>query len=282
MKGRISTFAKNFYSIVMRPEMIILPGQLAFYFVLAIVPTISLISYSASLLKVSNEFIYNFLANVFSKDLASMLISTNLSATTDKWHFFVVLLVAYYISSNGASSIIVTSNTIYGIKNTNFFRRRLKAFIMTFIMILLIVFLLIVPVFGNSIMTVVGYMDISKQASSNIINVINILQGPVTWFIIFLIIKLIYTMAPDRRVTSRSVNYGAIFTTVCWIIGTAVYSYYINHIAHYDAYYGGLANVVVLMLWFYYLAFIFTIGMGFNYHKEEEEIEKTKALNIIK
>ena len=89
-------------------------------------------------------------------------------------------------------------------------------------------------------------------------------------------------MAPDRKVESSKVNYGALFTTIWWVIGTAIYSFYINNIANYNAFFGALANVVILMLWFYFIAFIFTVGMAFNYHKEEEENEKTEALKIIK
>ena len=39
--------------------------------------------------------------------------------------------------------------------------------------------------------------------------------------------------------------------------------------------YGGLANICVLMIWFYLLAYIFVIGMALNNQKENEDLENT-------
>lgn len=281
MKERIKRFFKEFWRILKMPEMVILPGQLAFYFVLALVPTVTLISYSASMLNVSSDFLYHFLTSAFSPDVANLLLSTNLSSL-NRSTLIIILTVAYFISSNGSNSIILTSNTIYGIKNSNFIQRRIKALVMTLLMLLLLIFLLLVPIFGDSIISLVSYMELNEMLAGRVIWIIQALKSPVSWFIIFLIIKLIYTMAPDRKLESSKVNYGAVFTTIWWVIGTSIYSFYINHIANFNAFYGALANIVILMLWFYYLSFVFTIGMAFNYHKEAEENEKTAALNIVK
>ena len=58
-----------------------------------------------------------------------------------------------------------------------------------------------------------------------------------------------------------------------------MYSYYINHFANYALFYGGLANIVMLMLWVYFLAFIFVIGMALN---QKEEISKLEKTGVIK
>ena len=84
-------------------------------------------------------------------------------------------------------------------------------------------------------------------------------------------------MAPDKKVPSNSVNGGAIFTTILWIGITALYSYYINNFANYSVFYGSLANIVVLMLWIYFLSYFFVIGMAMNYR---EEIEETGVLDL--
>ena len=275
MKVKINNFLKNVYRIIMKPEMVILPGQLAFYFVLSIVPAISLISYWSKMLKYPTDFLYTFISNTFSKDIATILTSTDINLSSNILQFTIVLLIAYFIASNGASSVIVTSNMIYGIKNKNYFERRLKALVMTIIMLFLLLFMLIVPAFGE----IIKYLPTNIQKLGS---VLDLFQGPVTWFIIFIFIKIIYTMAPDKSIKSKSVNFGALFTTICWLLGTSIYSYYINNYANYNAFYGGLSNLVILMLWFYYLAYIFTIGMALNYRKEEEELEKTTNIEIIK
>ena len=93
----------------------------------------------------------------------------------------------------------------------------------------------------------------------------------------YFFIKILYTMAPNKKIRSKSVGYGAIFTTFSWVVITNIYSYYINNIAHYSTFYGGLANIVILMFWFYLLAYAFTIGMSLNYRKEEVELENMNS-----
>ena len=272
VKIEVKEFFENIKKILLKPEMAILPGQLAFFFVLAIVPTITLITYEAALLNLSTDVIYDFIRSAFGSDIASMLLATNNQAEKGIG-FFIVVIIGYFIASNGPSSIIVTSNTIYGEKQESFLKRRLKAVIMTFVLVLLFIFMLIVPVFGSKIIALFTYVDLNSEVTNNVIFVIKLLQGPITWLIMYFFIKILYTMAPNRRVKSKSVGYGALFTTTSWIIITYIYSYYINNIAHYTTFYGGLANIVILMFWFYLLAFAFAIGMALNFRKEEKELK---------
>lgn len=281
LKLELKEFYENFKKVLFKPEMAILPGQLAYFFVLAIVPTITLISYEAALLNLSTDVIYDFIGSAFSSDIASMLLATT-SSSEKGIGFFLVVIVGYFIASNGAASIIITSNTIYGEKQEGFFRRRLKALIMTFVLVLLFIFMLIVPVFGTKIIELFKFVDLNSNVTDNVSMIITFLQGPITWLIMYFFIKILYTMAPNKKVRSKNVGYGALFTTFSWVIITYIYSYYINNLAHYSTFYGGLANIVILMFWFYLLAYAFTIGMALNYRKEEIELEKTGTINPVK
>ena len=281
LKLELKEFYENFKKVLFKPEMAILPGQLAYFFVLAIVPTITLISYEAALLNLSTDVIYDFIGSAFSSDIASMLLATT-SSNEKGIGFFLVVIVGYFIASNGPASIIITSNTIYGEKQEGFFRRRLKALIMTFVLVLLFIFMLIVTVFGTKIIELFKFVDLNSNVTDNVSMIITFLQGPITWLIMYFFIKILYTMAPNKKVRSKNVGYGALFTTFSWVIITYIYSYYINNLAHYSTFYGGLANIVILMFWFYLLAYAFTIGMALNYRKEEIELEKTGTINPVK
>lgn len=279
MREKVKRVVHNFFKTIRRPEMEILPGHLAFSFFLSIVPTLTILTYVASAMNVSLDFITNFISHAFSADFASMLLGVNMTVTAD-FNFILTLIIGYVIASNGAASIIVSSNTIYGIKNSNFFKRRIKAFVMILIIILLFVFLLIFGVFGNKIIEMLQIMDISQKIITNITLLISVLKGPVSWFIIFVFIKIIFTMAPDKKISSHEVNKGAIFTTVGFIVVTYIYSLYTTQFARYDVFYGNLASIVVLMIWFYLLSYMFTIGLALNYREEVISLEKTAKLEL--
>ena len=151
---------------------------------------------------------------------------------------------------------------------------------MTFIIILLFIFMIIVPVLGNKITEMIAYVNMNQSVTDKVLAVFNFIRGPITWFIMFVFIKMIYTMAPDKKIESRYTNKGAIFTTIGWVLATYIYSFYISHYAQYDVFYGGLANIIVLMLWFLLLAYILTIGIAMNHRVEE--VEKTSKLKIVK
>ena len=146
-------------------------------------------------------------------------------------------------------------------------------------LLLLFLFLLLVPLFGNHIIELLHYLNLDTTTTSIVIKTLDLLSGPLSWLIVFLFIKTIYTMAPDKKFSSRHVTGGALFTTLAWIGITELYSYYITHYANYSVFYGGLANIVILMVWVYFLSYAFVIGMAMNYH---QDLEKTGVIEINK
>ena len=44
--------------------------------------------------------------------------------------------------------------------------------------------------------------------------------------------------------------------------------------------YGNLANIVILLLWFYVLAYVFVIGLYLNKKSAEAGIEKTNTIKL--
>lgn len=281
ISNNLKEFFKNFYKVIRRPDMVMLPANIAFFLFLAIIPTLSLISYGASVLNLSVDFLYDFLANSFSEEIANIVLGVHLEARVGV-QFFITLIVGTYVASNGADSIIVSSNTIYGVENESWLKRRIKAFGLTFLLVILIIFMLVVPVFGNTIIDLVEEVNLNSVVTTRIVAIFDLLKGPITWLIMFVIIKIIYVLAPNKKKGNRVINYGAIFTTVGWILMTKIFSIYITNYANYSTLYGGLSGIVVLVMWLYLLSYIFTIGMALNYEKDEDNLLKTGTINKTK
>lgn len=273
VKGGIKDFFKNFYKVIRRHDMVILPGNLAFYFVLAIIPTLTLLSFGASILNLSTDVIYDFIAHSFSSEIADLILGVNLQNIVGI-EFVIALVIGIYISTNGADAMILASNSIYHVENKSWIKRRLKALLMTFILTVLLLFMLIVPVFGNIIIDLVKEVNFNPNITSRVVMIFELVQGPITWIIMFVIIKMLYIIAPDKKKGNEVISYGALFTTIMFIAGTKIYSMYVTNYASYETLYGGLANIIVLMIWIYFLSYIFTIGMALNYEKDETNMSK--------
>ena len=77
-------------------------------------------------------------------------------------------------------------------------------------------------------------------------------------------------------------NKGALFTTVCWIVTTSIYSYYVSHLANYTLFYGSISGIIVMMIWIYILAYIFVMGIAINadeYNRFKKQNKKEKLEN---
>lgn len=279
MIKKIKDFIKNVYDIMKKPEMLTLPSTLAYYFVLSVVPIISFLLLIATSFNLSTNFITQFIENNFSKELM-ISVTPMVTGQNFNFRFLVYLAIAFFIASNGSNSIIIASNMVFNIENSNSFKRRLKAFVMTLLLFVLFTFMLVVPIFGEQILHLASMIGINNRLMDILQMLYPVLNVPLTLLIMYFGIKLIYVIAPDEKIKSKYVTKGAVFTTVLWLIATLVYSYYIKNFAAYNLYYAGLSNIVILMVWFYILAFVFVIGLSFNYQNVTENIEKTNSIKL--
>jgi membrane protein len=279
VKEKLKIFWENFNYIFSKREISILPGHLAYFLVLSIVPIISLITYIASSFNLPVDLLNDFIKESFSADIAKLL-TPILNHTSVSPQNFLILFTAFIIASNGTHSIILASNMIFNLPNSTYIRRRIKAFIMTIIMILLFTFILIFPVFGTSIINFLAKLSISEPTIDVIKYIHELLTWPISILVIFFFIKLTFTIAPDDKMSSKYVNKGALFTTFFWILITYFYSYYVNNMINYNIYYGALSNIVVLMFWFYLMSLALVIGLVLNHRSMEENIERTNSIKL--
>jgi len=97
---------------------------------------------------------------------------------------------------------------------------------------------------------------------------------------------LMYRVLPTKKVTLRTVWPGALFAGTLWLIALHVFSWYASHFANFQILYGSLGGLVLLLLWFYYSAFIMLLGAEISaaYHrrlveagdKEERAVEESE------
>lgn len=272
-------FIKNFKDIILSNEVRILPSSLAYSFFLALIPILSLIFYVITRFNLPNNIIQNFLSTTFPQSVVDLLkpVFEN-QITLDS---LIPMCLGVIVAMNGCNSIIVVSNTIYKVNNASFFRRCIKSLLIVIMLIILFAFIFVVPLFGRTILNLVGSVTSFIADNSKYINRLYfILQVPVSLIIMFYIIKVLFILAPDDKIPSKYVNKGAIFTTISWLLATLVFSYYINNIAKYDAVYGNLANIVILLFYFYVLAYIFIVGICLNKRNVDKGIEKTNTIKL--
>lgn len=267
---RIKGYLRKLLGILKKPEMAILPSNIAFNIILAIIPLLTIVVLIASYFDISIDLLSNLVSKIMPKQVSDIIIDVISGKGFDK-SIGLFNFIAFLVASNGTYAIINTSNTLYKIRKRDWLKDRISSIILLFIVIILFVFLLIVPVFGDNIIKLMNSARLLANYADEAIVLFNAIKWPMTLMIIYLNIKLIYTIAPSKNIKSEETTYGAIFTTTGWAIATIIFKFYINHFARYDIIYGNLAAIIIMMVWMYFLSFIFVLGMAINVSRKEEQ-----------
>ena len=280
MKKRIKNFLHYLYISIKRPEMEVLPGNLAFFFMMMIIPLLTILGIVISSIDVGKASVYDALVSNFPDNIASMIISIA-GDSSSSIGVMALLISSLLLASSGTYSMIVTSNSIYGIKKSNYFLNKLKSIILMIVLVVLFVILLFVPIFNNKLFEFVGSLTNTDIATNAYVTLYHILKYPVVFLLVFVFISVLYKWSPSDR-KRRKTFYGATFSSILLVIVTWGYSYYLEFFSTFENYYGGISNILCLMVFLNLISYIFVLGMSLNYardmtieeKKQEKEMQK--------
>ena len=152
---KMKIFLRKVISIIKLPEMRILPGQLAFFLVISIIPLIALVGAIGSEFNLPSTSIKEILESFVPSGVINYLIPTGNNSNIVNFNMIIFFFAAFILASNGTYSIINTSNEIYKVKDSSELRRRAKAVLMTLILVVLFLFLILVPAFGDVLIKII-------------------------------------------------------------------------------------------------------------------------------
>lgn len=261
--------------IIRDPIVQIVPGQVAFSLLLSLIPFIALMAVIAGWFSLSIDSIITFVKSSLPPETGDLIIPLVDGKGLDAG-IVLFIITSFLLASNGFESIISVSNVIYKVRDNRFIRRKIKAILLTFMIMLLLGFLLLIPTFGGIILHFLKEISFIKPIYSHILFIYNSSKIPFSLVFIFFIVKIIYTVSPSYKIKSKETTYGSIFATVLLVFISQVYSFYVVHFNNYNILYGGIANLIILLLWFYLLSYVLVIGIGINASFKLDELNQPK------
>jgi membrane protein len=233
-------------------------AQIAYFFFMASVPMLIVLTQVLGIFDVSMDFIRDWLEAHLSTEMGSVLQRLFYASSTALSSFLMILLALWASSSLAFSLSRLTTYTIsYGRYRFSFFTERLKAIPIAALSILAVAVALVGYVYGELI---------AKRILQNtyIEGLISGLKTPVLMLLFFVVILANYYLLPRIRVPVAAVLPGAIVATLGILLVTMLYSFYISRATNYNVLYGAFSNIVAMMLWFYLISWVLCIGMMFN------------------
>ncbi len=97
-----------------------------------------------------------------------------------------------------------------------------------------------------------------------IVTLWTVLRWPVIVILLMVAVALIYYVMPDVKQKFRFITPGSVLAVVVWIVASLGFAYYVKTFADYNAMYGSIGAIIVLLLYFYISAAVLLLGAEMN------------------
>lgn len=169
------------------------------------------------------------------------------------------LVLALWSGSRGVATLVEVIGTAYHQEDRRSILR--SAVLSIFLTISSIVMITITLSLVAVIPAIIQFSFVPDAVA----NWLNWIRWPVVLVLVFAGLCMFYKLAPDRRdAKMRWLMPGAFAATLVWGLMSVGFSVYVENFASYDATFGSISAIVVLLLWFYYSVFIIALGAEFN------------------
>jgi membrane protein len=250
----------------------IVSAGIAFYFFLAIFPTIAaaLSIYGLVMEPAEVQQQMSQLANVLPEQ-AHQMISSILEKQSEKpasslgWSLVLSILISLWSANKGTKAVFQGVNISYNEKDERDFFKLAAVTLLFTIGGIIIGFVAIAMVVAFP--ALIDKLGLPATLETSI----QLLRWPILALIVMFALAAVYKVAPYRKSPEfKWTSWGAVIATILWLGVSLLFSLYVNNFDSFDETYGSFAAVIILMLWFFLTAFIIMLGAEINSEMEHQ------------
>jgi membrane protein len=238
---------------IQKDDLVDRAAALSYYFVFALFPTLLFLTTLLGMIP-GRDLMDRFmqpLQDFLPPDAASVLrrTLTEIQRGAGSGLLSVGAAAALWGASRGMVSIITTLNVVYGVTSQRpWWRRQLVAVGLTVMFSVLALAALLSIVFGERIGAAAA-----AWAGLGVVftEVWGLLQWPLGLLFVLTGIDLVYHLAPAVRQRWYWLTPGSVFAGVAWTAVSLGLRVYVSQFGNYNATYGSIGGVILLLLWLY-------------------------------
>jgi membrane protein len=174
----------------------------------------------------------------------------------------VSLVLAIWSASRGVDAIRTSLNLAYDVKESRpFWKTQGMALLVTVLgAVLVLVSVTVIALGGKAGEWLAAHLGVTQAYAV----VWAWSRWPVTMLLIMFVAALLYYFLPDVQQEWRFITPGSAVGTALWLFATWGFTQYAEHFGKYDATYGSIGGVIVLLTWLYLTGLIFIVGGEIN------------------
>ncbi len=226
-------------------------GQSAFFIFLSIFPLLNIILMLTPFLPYSKEELVETIVRIIPEDLAGFaksLIEDIFSNGTPTLTI-VAIVTGLWSASKGVMAIRNGLDEVCRAgKKMNFFVDRAISALYTAVFLIMLFALAFVNLFGTQL---AEYVVENHADLAYLVTFLLRIRVVVTMLLTFLVILLMYTILPSKKLLMKYQVVGAAICAVGWELLSWGFSYYIRYTTKQSYMYGSLATIITLLLWLY-------------------------------
>ena len=270
---KLIVWIQNFLNKIRRDRISAYSGQSAYFIILSALPFIlfllTLVQHLPFTLEMIKDSIYLVIPEPYAPTVTAIFNDIHVESGTTLLSVSVIMTI--WTAGKGIMAISGGLNSVQQVEeNRPYLILRIKAAVYTLLFAVMIIFTVLVLVFGNRIYL---WLQSFMPNMSGYSRLLNMLQSFIAIAIYFFMFTLFYKFLPAKRMNTLHQKPGAMFTTAGWMIGSYIFSLYVEYSDSSSYMYGSLSYLIFFFIYLYMLMYIFFLGAEINYFIFPEEKE---------
>jgi membrane protein len=236
-------------------------AALAYYCLFALFPALLFLTALLALLPIPHllDRLMAFASDVLPPDAGSLVVRALGQARQEvpPGLLSIGAVTALWAASSGMTSIMTALN----VEPRSWWRQRVLAVGLTLVFSIVAAMALVLLMFGQylgeAIADHLGWGAVSRITW-------HVVRWPLAMVLGLAAISLVYRLAPAAHQRWAWVTPGATVAVVAWAAMSVALRLYVGYVANYNATYGSIAGVILLMLWLYLSALVLLVGAAIN------------------
>ena len=172
------------------------------------------------------------------------------------------ILVALWSASIGIRSLMNAMNRAYDVEEGRpTWKLMLLAVVYTIGLAIILLCAAALMIIGPQVM---AWLADQVGLKEIVVTLWTWLRWPVIVFLMMLVVAVLYYVTPDVEQRFRFITPGSVVAVIVWIGASVGFGIYVQNFGNYDATYGSIGAVIVLLLYFYISAAVLLFGAEMN------------------